>query len=230
MAKSQSGSRSPAGAQRPDPTRIAGISGTLLFNGCAFLLLLIPMTQPALLSLPDRAPEFTWIDPKPVPPPLPPPLPAVVLPPTPAIPVPQAPVAPPAIVARDAMPAPSAQAPIVDSGEVPATWTDPGAGAPMAMPTAVAGVRLQYASAPPPTYPRQALLDGAEGTVVLEVLVGSDGRPREVRIHASSGDRRLDDAARRQVLRQWRFQPAMQDGRAVEARGLVPVDFNLGRG
>lgn len=229
MAMSQTGSRNPAGAPRPDPTRIAGISGTLLLNGCAFLLLLVPMTQPSLLSLPDRAPDMTWIDPRPVPP-IPPPLPVAVLPPAPAIPVPQAPVAQPPVIATEANAVARVPAPVVDAGDLPTSWAEPATVAPATTPPAVAGVRLQYASAPPPTYPRQALLDGSEGTVVLEVLVGSDGRPREVRVHASSGDRRLDDAARRQVLRQWRFQPAMQDGRAVEARGLVPVDFHLGRG
>jgi protein TonB len=68
-----------------------------------------------------------------------------------------------------------------------------------------------------------------EGTVILQVLVGSDGRALEVRVHQGSGHRLLDDAARRQVLRHWRFRPAMQDGRAVQAIGLVPVEFRLGR-
>ncbi len=227
MAMSHTGPRNNDGAHpRPDPTRIAGISGTLLFNGCAFLLLLIPMTQPALLSLPDRVPDLTWIDPKPVPPPPPPARVPVVSPPAAAVaPMPRAvPVAAPP---RD--PA-IATGPTPDTGpalEMVASGT-PVAGSALA-PALRPGVRLEYAFAPPPTYPRQALLDGSQGTVVLEVLVGIDGRPRDVRVHVSSGDRRLDDTARRQVLRRWIFQPAMQDGRAVEALGLVPVDFHLGR-
>ena len=43
----------------------------------------------------------------------------------------------------------------------------------------------------------------------------------------SSGDRRLDLAARKQVLEHWRFRPAMQDGHTVQAIGLVPIAFNL---
>ena len=43
----------------------------------------------------------------------------------------------------------------------------------------------------------------------------------------SSGNRDLDRAARMQVLKAWKFQPAMQDGRAVQAYGRVPVDFSL---
>ena len=88
---------------------------------------------------------------------------------------------------------------------------------------------LQYALAPPPSYPREALMAGAEGTVVLKVLVDVDGTPLEVEIQRSSGNRRLDDAAKRQVLRKWKFRPAIRDGRAIQVYGLVPVNFTLSR-
>jgi periplasmic protein TonB len=91
----------------------------------------------------------------------------------------------------------------------------------------VPGVRLEYADAPAPSYPRDALREGVEGTVMLQVLVDVDGRPLQVDVQRSSGDRRLDAAARRQVLQHWRFRPAMQDGRPVQAIGLVPIAFNL---
>jgi protein TonB len=89
------------------------------------------------------------------------------------------------------------------------------------------GVQLEYASAPAPAYPRDALREGAQGTVLLKVLVDIDGRPLEVQVARSSGHRSLDRAAREQVLRRWTFRPAMLDGRAVQAIGLVPVDFRL---
>jgi protein TonB len=66
-----------------------------------------------------------------------------------------------------------------------------------------------------------------EGTVLLEVLVDVDGRPLRVDVRRSSGHRQLDDAAREQVLARWRFRPAMRDGRAIQAIGLVPVNFML---
>lgn len=84
------------------------------------------------------------------------------------------------------------------------------------------------ASSPP--YPRDALRSGHQGTVVLQVLVGVDGRPLEVVVETGSGYRELDETARRHVLRRWRFQPAMRDGRAVQAIGLVPIEFRLDRG
>jgi periplasmic protein TonB len=71
------------------------------------------------------------------------------------------------------------------------------------------------------------LREGVQGTVLLQVLVDVDGRPLQVDVQRSSGDRRLDVAARRQVLDHWRFRPAMKNGHAVQAIGLVPVAFSL---
>ena len=86
---------------------------------------------------------------------------------------------------------------------------------------------LQAIAMPAPEYPRAALRDGVEGTVLLELLVGTDGRVLRVRIVHGSGDRRLDEAARTQVLANWRFQPAIRDGQPVQALGTAPVVFRL---
>jgi protein TonB len=93
----------------------------------------------------------------------------------------------------------------------------------------VAGMQLQYLRAPAPPYPRDALRDGLQGSVLLRVLVGVDGQPLEVSIARSSGHRILDQAAREQVLKRWKFRTALQQGMPVKAYGLVPVDFSLGR-
>src|SRR3546814_5623365 len=103
---------------------------------------------------------------------------------------------------------------------VPATDAGTGDIAPPAGP--VAGVRLQYADAPSPPYPRAALRAGLQGTVMLQVLVDVDGRPLQVDVEHSSGHRVLDNAARRYVLQNWTFRPAMRGGRPVQAVGLVP--------
>ena len=89
------------------------------------------------------------------------------------------------------------------------------------------GAHLAYESNPAPPYPPESLRNQESGTVLLEVLVDVDGRPLDVKVSRSSGHRALDAAARRQVLTKWRFKPAMQNGRAVQATGLVPVDFSL---
>ncbi|WP_407351945.1 energy transducer TonB [Luteimonas sp. R10] len=210
----------------PDPVRIAGISGTLLLNVVALCLLLVPVSQPQLLAPPEtRNMEFRWIE-APELPPDPPPIVETVPEQTP--PPQSRALAPPEIAA------PAIQPVVVDQGLLPAEPVT----APAAAETAtiepasgpVSGMRLAYASAPAPRYPREAIIGGLQGTVLLEVLVDVDGSPLEVRIHRSSGHRVLDDSARRHVLRNWRFQPATRDGQPVQAIGLVPIDFNLDRG
>lgn len=77
-----------------------------------------------------------------------------------------------------------------------------------------------------PEYPPQCRRLGIEGTVRVKVLVGSDGRPRDVTLDRSSGEPRLDQAAL-DAVRRWRFEPARRDGQAVQARLVVPIRFEL---
>ena len=88
---------------------------------------------------------------------------------------------------------------------------------------------LEPIATPAPAYPAAALRDHITGTVLLDLLVGTDGRMLKVRVVRSSGHRLLDEAATRQALRYWRFRPAMRNGRAVQAVGRVPVIFSLDR-
>ncbi|MDE2407031.1 MAG: energy transducer TonB, partial [Xanthomonadaceae bacterium] len=90
-------------------------------------------------------------------------------------------------------------------------------------------LQLAYRQAPAPSYPRAALLHNLSGTVLLQVLVDENGHPLDVTVARSSGHRELDEAARLQVLKRWSFQPATRNGRAVQALGLVPIEFNLQR-
>jgi TonB family C-terminal domain len=118
---------------------------------------------------------------------------------------------------------------------LPAAAADPAptVAEPSVPPTSVSapleGMQLQYLRAPAPPYPREALRDGLQGSVLLRVLVGVDGQPLEVSIAKSSGHKVLDQAAREQVLRRWKFHAAMQQGTPVQAYGLVPIDFSLSR-
>jgi protein TonB len=80
----------------------------------------------------------------------------------------------------------------------------------------------------PPDYPAQALDRGEEGVVRLRLLVGADGATREIRLHRSSGNRLLDEAALG-AARRWEVEPAGVDGRRAEAWFEVPVPFRLDR-
>jgi protein TonB len=210
---------------RPDPVRIAGISGTLLLNSAAFLLLLAPMTRPLEVPRAEAPPVVVLIPDRPRPPD-PPPVEVAVVRSQPDAPTPtsapriETPAMPPAIAVDHGSIAVEPQ-PV--AGSVAAGSVLPAQGP-------VTGMRLEYGEASAPPYPRDALRDGVEGTVMLQVLVGVDGRPLEVTIHAGSGHRRLDEAARRHVLRHWRFRPALRGGEPVQALGLVPIEFSLDRG
>ncbi len=76
-------------------------------------------------------------------------------------------------------------------------------------------------------YPPASRRMGEEGTVVVRVVVGIDGRVVRAVVARSSGFERLDAAALKQALAKWRFVPALSDGRAVEAEREIPVTFRL---
>ncbi len=79
---------------------------------------------------------------------------------------------------------------------------------------------------PVPAYPRSALRRGIEGDVVLNIVVGTDGRPMDVQIVERAGtvDSAFDRAATEAAL-QWRFEPAMRDGQAVPSTVRLPIEF-----
>lgn len=218
--------RSPTGSAshfHPDAKRVAGLAAAISLNVALLMLLLVPMQAPPSLELAETGPKFRWIVPSPEVPPAPPmhvPITPHRAQPHKATPVPQ-PVAH------------TAESQVVDQPQSQyVIQADDGTGD--AQPEAAVddgvplpGVTLEYADAPPPAYPRDALRDGVQGIVMLQVLVDVDGRALRVDIQHSSGDRRLDNAARKQVLLHWRFRAAMKDGRAMQAIGLVPIAFNL---
>lgn len=77
---------------------------------------------------------------------------------------------------------------------------------------------------PAPQYPRNALRAGNEGTVLVRAEVDAAGVPTELELTRRSGDRELDRAALNAV-RGWRFDPAMENGRAVASAVQVPIEF-----
>jgi protein TonB len=88
------------------------------------------------------------------------------------------------------------------------------------------GIRRGSRRNAPPAYPAHARRRGVEGTVILLVHVGPDGRPRRVEVDQSSGHTLLDRAARRAVQK-WSFRPATRGGREVAGSVKVPVRFQL---
>lgn len=91
------------------------------------------------------------------------------------------------------------------------------------------GARLdsRFASRFQPPYPPASERSEDEGVVMVRVRIGTDGRVLAAEVKASSGHRRLDEAAVSHARRAWRFAPATRDGIAVESWREIPVRFEL---
>ncbi|AUN96475.1 hypothetical protein C0099_13145 [Pseudazoarcus pumilus] len=83
-----------------------------------------------------------------------------------------------------------------------------------------------YLDNPPPAYPALSRRMREEGRVLLRVFVSAQGQAKNIEVEESSGSNRLDSAARNAVQR-WRFVPAREGEREIDAWVLVPVVFKL---
>lgn len=78
-----------------------------------------------------------------------------------------------------------------------------------------------------PEYPPASRRAGEAGTVTLQVFVKEDGRAGEVKVAKSSGFEKLDEAAIKEVQRNWRFVPGKEDGKPVAMWHTFAVTFRL---
>jgi len=208
------------------PQRIAASSLAIAIHLAAFGLLLMPLANQGTPAPATERIQVQWQQAQqPIPPPPTPPE-LVSRTPTPpqttphSVPLPQSiPVlvdtVDPAVVAAAALALTPIQ--IQGSPAEPLSLDNPG----------TAHSTLQVLHAPPPPYPPQALQHHQQGEVLLRVSIDASGKVAAVQVERSSGHRPLDQAARRQVLRHWRFAPAQRDGQHIPAQGLVPINFRI---
>lgn len=78
---------------------------------------------------------------------------------------------------------------------------------------------------PDPDYSEEARKAKYQGTVVLWLIVGPDGRPRDVKVARSLG-MGLDQKAI-EAVKNWKFEPAQKDGKPVAVQINVEVNFRL---
>jgi protein TonB len=90
-------------------------------------------------------------------------------------------------------------------------------GAGISAPTAI--------SAPDPNYTEEARRAKKQGTCILWLIVDSTGHPRDIRVMRGLGFG-LDQKAV-EAVNNWRFQPALKDGRPVDVQITVEVEFHL---
>jgi len=78
---------------------------------------------------------------------------------------------------------------------------------------------------PDPEYSEEARKAKYQGVVVLWLVVGPDGRPRDMRVQRGLG-MGLDQKAV-EAVKQWKFEPATKDGKPVAVQINVEVNFRL---
>ena len=87
----------------------------------------------------------------------------------------------------------------------------------------VSGPKLIYQ--PDPEYSEEARKAKFQGTCVLWVVVGPDGKARDIRVARTLG-LGLDEKAI-EAVKTWRFEPAMKDNKPVAVQINVEVSFRL---
>lgn len=76
-----------------------------------------------------------------------------------------------------------------------------------------------------PHYSKEATKAGLQGTVALSLVVSDEGRPQDLKVLRSLG-LGLDEKAI-EAVEQWRFKPAMKDGKPVPVKATIEVNFRL---
>ena len=92
----------------------------------------------------------------------------------------------------------------------------------------IIGARLntRYADDLQPAYPIGQLRREREGEVSVRVLVGTDGRVKDIQLIESPHED-FWSATRKRALRKWRFTPATKDGMPVESWMTLKVLFQI---
>ena len=77
-----------------------------------------------------------------------------------------------------------------------------------------------------PQWPREALVEGIEGYVIVEVIIAADGSVASAVVVESVPRRLFDRNVIRAVLK-WKYKPRIINGVAVERRAIQRLDFSL---
>jgi TonB family protein len=83
----------------------------------------------------------------------------------------------------------------------------------------------QELSTPDPEYTEEARRAKTQGTCTLWLIVDATGHPRDIRVIHGLGFGL--DAKAMEAVKQWRFDPALKDGRPVSVQISVEVEFRL---
>ncbi|MFQ5810724.1 MAG: TonB family protein [Armatimonadota bacterium] len=115
--------------------------------------------------------------------------------------------------------------------------TEPGDSRPRALPRLEAQLTIGDAvdepaeriSCPVPEYPGLLRQAGIEGAVLLQFVVGTDGRVEPGTVEVLQSEHRGFEAAAKQLVTGCAFRAARLDGKPARAQAQMPVMFRLGR-
>ena len=80
----------------------------------------------------------------------------------------------------------------------------------------------------PPQYPERAMQRGIEGRVLIEFTISRSGSVKDAKVIAYEPSRIFNKAALKAVS-QWKYNPKIEDGVAVEQKGIrISIPFRLG--
>ena len=130
-------------------------------------------------------------------------------------PIVQPPAAPQTIAVTETPPPP--QPPVAPRVETPPAPSGP---------VSIGNLSSKMISATPPRYPVESRKKKEQGTVVMKLLLDTEGKVAEISLQKSSGFARLDQAALAAVKR-WRWSPIIRNGGPVMVRGVVEIPFVL---
>lgn len=145
--------------------------------------------------------------------------------------------APQPIAIADPTPAPNAPVGVIEPPAplppvaAPVAPAPPAPAAPPPAPPAPPRVELpssdaDYLQNPKPPYPPMSKRLNEQGTVIMRVLIGTDGLPQQAEIRKSSGFSRLDESAATTVMK-WRYVPGKRAGVPEAMWFNVPINFVL---
>lgn len=145
--------------------------------------------------------------------------------------------APQPIAIADPTPAPNAPVGVIEPPAplppiaAPVAPAPPAPAAPPPAPPAPPRVELpsseaDYLQNPKPPYPPISKRLNEQGTVIMRVLIGTDGLPQQAEIRKSSGFSRLDESAATTVMK-WRYVPGKRAGVPEAMWFNVPINFVL---
>lgn len=80
----------------------------------------------------------------------------------------------------------------------------------------------------PPQYPEKALQKGIEGRVLVEFTISKSGSVKDPKVIAYEPSTIFNKAAIKAVS-QWKYNPKIENGKAVEQRGIrIAIPFRIG--